>query len=212
MVTTAILTLSAVLGVGDPAPPDSVPGAGHRSEVLWTSFPGDAALMQDDVRSFVDSIIVRHGRSEWEAGVLTNELHRHLGIYNVIGVKMGVRALERLGAGFDQVRVECEAGTDQPLSCLHDGLQVATGASLGRGLYRVSDGRPAPQARFSANGRTLELTIRPEIIATVAADIRALTERHGFATPAYFEAIRGLSMRRWLEWDRSSIFIERFLQ
>lgn len=212
MTLTAILTLAVVLAPAETAPPDSIDDHGHRGEVLWRTFPGDSSSMRDDVRPFVEAIIARHGQAEWEAGVLTNELHRHLGVYNVLGAKMGLRALEELRAGFDQVRVECDAGYDQPLSCLHDGLQVATGASLGRGLYRVGNGPTAPRARFTSNGRTLELTIRPEIVASIAADIRVLTERHGFATPAYFEAIRELSMRRWLEWDRSSLFIEHIIE
>lgn len=38
---------------------------------------------------------------EWTAVLLTNELHRHLGMWNIVGAKMGIRAMEVLTAPFD---------------------------------------------------------------------------------------------------------------
>ncbi|MEK6651157.1 MAG: formylmethanofuran dehydrogenase subunit E family protein [Bacteroidota bacterium] len=211
MTITTILVLAVALAPADTIPADSLARSRHRHEVLWEVMPVDPKLMQADVKPLADSIIRRHGQAEWTAGVLTNELHRHLGVYNIIGVKMGVRAMELLNVGFDEMRVECEAGYDQPLSCIHDGLQVATGASLGRGLYRVADGSPTPRARFTARGQTVELTLRPDVVQSLTREIATLSRDYGFGSARYFRAIRSLSMRRWLEFDRVAIFDERTL-
>lgn len=59
---------------------------------VFYGFPVGGALYAADVVPIIDSAVARHGLSEWRAGVLTNELHGHLGIYATIGVKMGIRA------------------------------------------------------------------------------------------------------------------------
>lgn len=59
--------------------------------------------------------------------------HGHLGPFVVIGAKMGDEALARLRFKKHfgvEVTVECAA--QPPQSCLLDGLQVATGATLGK--------------------------------------------------------------------------------
>lgn len=168
-----------------------------------------AEQMQADVRPWLEKIIATHGMEEWKATLLTNELHRHLGTYSIIGAKMGIRARELLGAEFDETRVESHAGLKPPLSCLNDGLQVSTGASLGRGTIRVVENRPsAPEAVFIHEGKAVRLRLKQTIVDRIRADIAAAIKQHGNVTPAYFAAIRALSLRHWAELKRSEIFEE----
>jgi pyrimidine-specific ribonucleoside hydrolase len=161
------------------------------------------------VRPWLEKIIATHGLEEWKATLLTNELHRHLGTYSIIGAKMGIRARELLGAAFEDVRVESHAGLKPPLSCLNDGLQVSTGASLGRGTIRVVEGRsPAPEAVFIHDDKAVRLRLKQTIVERIRADIAAAIKQHGNVTPAYFAAIRQLSLHHWAELKRAELFEE----
>jgi len=180
----------------------------ERPLVLLEEFPVTTEHFQPDIRPYVDRILQRHGVEEWKACVMTNELHRHLGIYSIIGAKMGLRAREIMDAPVDDMRVESYAGSRPPLSCLNDGLQVATGASLGRGTITVHEDAPRVAATFHYQDRSVTLTLDPRIIRRIRQDIQATIEQYGNLTPAYFHRVRTLSLDYWLELDREQIFSE----
>lgn len=180
-----------------------------RATVILAEFPSDPERLLADVRDAAREIITRHGLEEWKATVLTSELHRHLGTYSIVGAKMGLRARERFNVALDELRVESHAGLKPPLSCVNDGLQVATGASLGRGTITVSTNEPAAcEAVFSYGERRLRLRLKPEFARRIAADMSALERKHGGLTPAYFDEVRTASLRHWLNFDRTTIFEE----
>ncbi|MEW6363483.1 MAG: formylmethanofuran dehydrogenase subunit E family protein [Acidobacteriota bacterium] len=188
----------------------SIPAALERRQpVVFRQFPTSPDLFQDDLRPLIADIIARHGEEEWAAAVICNELHRHLGIYSLIGVKMGTRARELLGASLDDIRVESSAGQQPPVSCLNDGLQVSTGASLGRGTISIlPNSAPTPEALFISGGRCLRLRTKSSVIAKIDAEVQALMRQHGDNTPAYMGTIRELALRCWVELDRAQIFDE----
>lgn len=180
-----------------------------RHTVVLETFPTAPALFRPDVQPFVGDIIQRHGEEEWKAALLTNELHRHLGIYSIIGAKMGTRAREFFHASLDDLRVESHTGLKPPLSCLNDGLQAATGASLGRGTIQVRTEEPfAPEAVFSRQERRLTLTLKDEVAARIRRDIGSAIQAHGNLTPAYFAEVRRLSLLYWRDLNRDKIFEE----
>jgi pyrimidine-specific ribonucleoside hydrolase len=181
-----------------------------RESVVLREFPAQTEMMRDDVAPFVEDIIRRHGTEEWKACLLTNELHRHLGIYSLVGAKMGIQAREILEAPFDTLQVVSYAGLKPPLSCLNDGLQVSTGASLGRGTIRVMEENKMPCAEFIKGDIRLTLTLKPEFIARIKEDIRAAINRFGGIGPEYFAHIRKLSIQYWKDFDRNQLFEEKF--
>jgi pyrimidine-specific ribonucleoside hydrolase len=183
-----------------------------RKSVVLTAFPTDPQMMRDDIAPFVLEIIDRHGTEEWKACLLTNELHRHLGIYSLVGAKMGIRAREILEAPFDTLSVVSHAGLKPPLSCMNDGLQVSTGASLGRGTIAVITEDTKPSARFATQKMALELTLKPAYVARIKQDIKAAINRFGGLGPDYFAHIRTLSIKYWKEFDRNALFEERFVR
>jgi len=63
--------------------------------VTFKKFPDEPRLFREDINQFMNQIIERHGRKEWKIVVLTNEFHDHLGIYSVIGAKMGLGYSEK---------------------------------------------------------------------------------------------------------------------
>ncbi|MBN1213785.1 MAG: nucleoside hydrolase [candidate division Zixibacteria bacterium] len=181
---------------------------GNRRAVIFENFPTDPELFRADIRPLVSELLEHHGPEEWSAVLLTNELHRHLGIYSIIGAKMGICAREILNASLDDLEVISFAGSEPPLSCMNDGLQAATGASLGRGTIRVETTAPAAAAVFVKKDKRLKLEVKKEIIERIRADIKRAIEQYGNLTPAYFAEVRRLSLNYWREMDRKMIFDE----
>jgi pyrimidine-specific ribonucleoside hydrolase len=183
------------------------PGLDRREPVCLKEYPTDPALFNDTVRPHVTRIIATHGLEEWKAVLLTNELHRHLGMWSIVGAKMGVRAREVLGAPFDQLDVISFGGFKPPFSCLNDGIQVSTGASLGRGTI-TNTHLGQPEAMFIYKGQRLHLRVKPDIKAEIQGVIKKLSTQYGFRSLRYFQELDKLSVKRWLEWDRKKIFEE----
>jgi len=179
-----------------------------RHSVVLKVFPSDPSHFREDVSPYVKKIIEKYGLEEWKACLLTNEFHRHLGIYSLIGAKMGIRAREILEAPFDTLRVTSLAGNSPPLSCMNDGLQVSTGASLGRGSIQISDQEPQPAATFLYKNKKLTLRLKRAWVDKVRGDIKKTLKEFGGLNPEYFSRIRKLSIHYWLGVDRQDIFNE----
>lgn len=180
----------------------------RRTAVILNDFPVASSMFKEDVRPYVKKIIERHGLEEWKACLLTNEFHRHLGIYSIVGAKMGIRAREILEAPFDELNVISITGKSPPLSCMNDGLQVATGASLGRGAIEVLEQNPKAAAIFIYGNKKLTLEIRKDVLNRIKKDISAALKTYGGLNREYFTHIRKLSIDYWLELDRKKIFDE----
>ena len=68
------------------------------------------------------------------------EFHGHLGPFLAIGVRMGLLATRTLkSSGFDDMHVVVNTGKKPPLSCVVDGIQAATGCTLGKGNIAVEN-------------------------------------------------------------------------
>ena len=140
---------------------------------------------------------------EYRLVKLTNEIHGHIGIYSIIGTKMGLYARELLG---ERPSVLSYAGKTPPLSCLNDGLQIGSGATLGRGLIEVSaEGEPCPKALFTAGEKRFTLQLKAEYARQIQADIQEAEAAFGH-TPQYWAHIEHLALQYWKDWDRAQIF------
>jgi pyrimidine-specific ribonucleoside hydrolase len=184
------------------------PGDFHvdaREAVVLKEFPMDSSMFREDVAPYIQDILKAHGAEEFKACLITNELHRHLGGYSLVGAKMGIHARELLGAPFDALEVVSFAGSKPPLSCINDGLQVSTGASLGRGTIVVEEAA-RPSATFIYRNTALTLTLKPYYTERIEADIAGALEQFGAVNPAYFDHIRELSIQYWIEFDRTALF------
>lgn len=180
---------------------------GERDAVCLKAFPVDPSSFKDYVKPYVTQIIEKHGLEEWKAVLITNELHRHLGIWSIVGAKMGIRAREILAAPFDEIDVVSYAGYKPPYSCLTDGLQVSTGASLGRGAITVTH-LNEPSADFIFKGRRITLKAKPEVVKIIEGIIKDYSKKYGFQSPRYFQELDKISVEYWLKLDRKQIFEE----
>jgi pyrimidine-specific ribonucleoside hydrolase len=184
----------------------------HRPFLALRALPMSAESYQPHVAELVRAgIPEKFGHQEWTAIVLTHEVHQHAGIYSILGAKMATRAAELLNAPKRAVKVTAECGTNQPLSCFIDGIQVALGSTLGQGLIKVPDtNEPRIAATFEYKSKQLRLALKAEAEHKVKDFIATSIEEHGNLTAAYFEAVEEHSYRVWADFDRSLIFEERW--
>jgi pyrimidine-specific ribonucleoside hydrolase len=170
--------------------------------------PSDPSFYFDDISPFVNEIISKYGMDEWTSGVLANELHRHLGTFAIIGVKMGIRAREYFDTGVDEFSVVSFAGSIPPLSCMNDGLQVSTGATPGHGLLTVlNDKDLIPSAEFTYLNHKIKLTLNPEIADKIISELKEINFIYGLDSNIYWELVRKNTIKYWRDLDRHQIFL-----
>ncbi len=175
---------------------------------VFATFPQDKGVFAEDVQQIMDETMFMHGYSEWRACVITNELHGHLGIYAVVGAKMGIRAREYFRIGVDDIEITTYAGTTPPFSCLNDGLQVGTGGTLGHGLIEVDTTvKTKPAATFQFKNNSVYMELKPEYWDQVKKDIKYGVVTFGMDTEKYWAYVRKLALKYWHDWDRHHIFI-----
>lgn len=93
-----------------------------------------------------------------------------------------------------------------PVSCLNDGLQASTGATLGHGTITLGEGQVIPKAYFTFKDRTIELSVREDIRQRIKQDVGYGVQTYGYETPEYWAYIRELALGYWLELNRFEIF------
>jgi formylmethanofuran dehydrogenase subunit E len=94
--------------------------------------------------------------------------HGHLGSYLIVGLRMGLYALNLLKTpGYFELWVRSYTAQQPPQSCMNDGLQVSTGCTLGKGNISCS-GEELSQASFYASEKVITLKLNPRIEAAIA--------------------------------------------
>ncbi len=94
--------------------------------------------------------------------------HSHLGPYLVVGLKMGRCVVRRMGDEPFSMIIEVFTGPRPPLSCVVDGLQLATPCTVGNGQIRIREGgRVVIRAR--RDEQQLELSLKPEMWERIRA-------------------------------------------
>jgi pyrimidine-specific ribonucleoside hydrolase len=175
--------------------------------VALYGFPLDPGLYVYDVRDIMESALAKSGSEEWKACTLTDEFHGHLGVFSIVGAKMGIRAREYFGIGTDLLEIGTYAGSIEPFSCMNDGLQVSTGATLGQGsIHLINDGMAKPQAIFTYRDKSIFLKLKDEYLKKLKAVIDRGIKDYGLQDEDYWNLVRQTAIKFWLEWDRNEIF------
>ena len=177
----------------------------HRRTVM-KAIPTDTSHYQADLAPYIKPIIEKHGIIEWEAAVIANEMHHHLGLYSVIGVKMGIRALNYFHALPEDLNIVSYCGTAPPQSCMNDGLQVATGSTTGNGKFQIKETEMFPKIKVTYKNQIIEVEIKNTPYKAIQQIITEGKKTHGLGTEAYWSFIREQSLQKWLEMDRQEIF------
>ena len=105
-------------------------------------------------------------QKSWSEELLerASEFHGHGGPFMVVGLRMGLEALRRLGAsGWFDVRCRVELNWRPPDSCVIDGIQVSTGCTMGKRNIEVSDAEGIA-AEFNKGEEHLRMVLRNEVL------------------------------------------------
>ncbi len=182
-------------------------GRQRKDRVVFSDRPLPDVALRKDVRDRRASIIEKNGETEWFAQVLMNEMHQHLGAYSIVGVKMGLYAAEQLNAPQHGMRIVSHTPAEPPVSCLNDGLIVATGCTPGRGLFTHEPGeKPGVIVEFSAGTKRIKLRLKDKYKKQIAERIGELKKKHGLEDAAYWQGVRAFGLDIWENWHRRDLF------
>lgn len=115
---------------------------------------------------------------------LLKEFHGHLGPYVIAGYRLGTAALRRLGATkYFRIRAEVWCPDRPPPSCAIDGVQVATGCTLGKQNISHHPAAEGVVLRLTEldTQRSVTLRLRPEAMAEAEARMREGGDEAGVA-------------------------------
>jgi len=96
------------------------------------------------------------------------QFHGHLGPMVIFGARMGMAARKAVDAqGYFDVEITCEGPfVKPPQSCFLDGLQISTGATLGkRNLKWIESKKIVIRVKNTRTGKTATLQPREEFLA-----------------------------------------------
>ena len=92
------------------------------------------------------------------------EFHGHGGPFMVVGLRMGLTALERLDAhGWFDLKCRVMLSWAPPDSCVIDGIQTSSGCTMGKHNIEVEEGEGVA-AEFAKGGERLEIRLRTEVL------------------------------------------------
>jgi pyrimidine-specific ribonucleoside hydrolase len=175
--------------------------------VVFNEVPSSGFMLMLDVESIASELIAKHGYTEFKITSLTSEIHSHMGIYSILGAKTGLRIMEYLHAGLDEIEIVSYAGFEPPISCFNDGLQVGTGSTIGYGTISVDTTqgiKPAVLVKY--NGRKILFSIKPELTTEIRNDVGKLIKDYGLESEMYWIKLRELSISKyWLGKSRFDI-------
>jgi len=108
-----------------------------------------------------------------------DRVHGGFGSLIALGIRIGLDALQRLGAQRREVRVDYTDGPQTPCACVLDGIAIAVSASLGQGTLALAGARTEPGllARIDLWHRSTGQGLRYEIPADVLGLMQAINSR-----------------------------------
>jgi len=144
---------------------------------------------------------------EFDAIMLTNKFHGHIGPNNIYGTKMGLYAKKLLNGTNHEISVISEAGTKTPISCLNDGIMSSMGATFGRGLIQNLPDSGKLAATFFYKNKSVRLEVKPEKLKITKEYIKKSLKKHGGLTDQYFKDVRKMGLYVWENFDQDDLFI-----
>ena len=115
-----------------------------------------------DVINFVKEPKPRVYSEELEARAV--EFHGHGGPFMIIGLRMGLSALNHLDAkGWFSLDCVVKLNWAPPDSCVIDGIQSSTGCTMGKRNISVEETKGVA-AKFTHKEKSVELVLRDEVL------------------------------------------------
>jgi formylmethanofuran dehydrogenase subunit E len=103
--------------------------------------------------------------------------HGHIGPYLALGLRMGFLANERLGREPLEAEAVVTVEAKPPRACILDGIQYATGCTLGKGNIKVEHHASRIAADFTLGGESVKVTIRREFLVRMERELAGRPEK-----------------------------------
>ncbi|MBN2335486.1 formylmethanofuran dehydrogenase subunit E family protein [Candidatus Bathyarchaeota archaeon] len=105
------------------------------------------------------------------------EFHGHGGPFMVVGLRMGLVALERLDCrGWFDLRCAVGLRWSPPDSCVIDGIQCSAGCTMGKHNIEVEE-REGVEAVFTSKGGCVTVKLRPEVLQRLRGGLGSCASR-----------------------------------
>lgn len=170
--------------------------------VIFSNFPLDSEYYHNDINEIKQQLIENYGLQEFVLTILASEIHHHLGIYTILGVKMGLYAKELLNAPLNQIQITSFTGKKTPLSCLNDGIMIATGSTPAFNQINIDTIKIEPSVTFCYQNQCVTLSLKEDIYKQITLEIDNLLKQYDLNSLAYWNNIRKLALKYWLQLDR----------
>jgi formylmethanofuran dehydrogenase subunit E len=105
------------------------------------------------------------------------DFHGHLGPFLILGIRMGVMARSMLKAqSYNDLTAVVFVNRNPPTSCIADGVQIASGCTLGKGTIRVSESTHHVAGEFHARNRICTITVKPKLLNGLLDGLKKATD------------------------------------
>ena len=119
----------------------------------------------------------------------------------------GVAPASLLNTPQHGIKVVSRVAAHLPVSCLNDGIIVATGSTPGRRLFNHTPGPPGSvDVDFAYNGRRITLVLKQKPRQAVSAKIKALKDKFALENDGYGDGVHRLGLNIWENWHRHDLF------
>jgi formylmethanofuran dehydrogenase subunit E len=92
--------------------------------------------------------------------------HGHLGPYLVLGLRMGLLATTLLKKSHFELQAEIHTPKNPPHSCLVDGIQLATGCTMGKGNITLAEDEEM-YGIFSTDTESVKLCMKKDVLSSI---------------------------------------------
>jgi formylmethanofuran dehydrogenase subunit E len=109
--------------------------------------------------------------------VAAGRFHGHIGPFLAIGLRMGQLANERLGRAPMDMKAAVRVKARPPRSCVVDGIQYATGCTMGKGNIEIEPDPEKVAVRFTRGAESIEIELRRDFLERMERDLDGKPEK-----------------------------------
>jgi len=108
-------------------------------------------------------------KRDWSQNLLDKaiDFHGHGGPFMVVGLRMGLMALEKLDAhGYFDLSCRAMLHWGPPDSCVIDGIQISSGCTMGKHNIKVED-HDGIAVEFTRGDRILDISLKSKVLKRI---------------------------------------------
>jgi formylmethanofuran dehydrogenase subunit E len=109
--------------------------------------------------------------------VAAGRFHGHIGPFLALGLRMGLAATESLGKDPFEMRASVRVVPKPPRSCTVDGIQYASGCTMGKANLEIVPDPDNVSAVFTLGSRTLMIRLRDEFLSRMETELAGKPEK-----------------------------------